>query len=235
MTSILSQYPYRRPGGVQMGFFFLTLGLISCSGAAEPVKRNRWYEGGPGAPNLHPGRNFYKADPDRYPDVGFVLHTVDVESWSANEEKKAIRNAIELCRGEFGEAYHENLIESWDGFKTHRPQWIYPGIPAIRFKPAYVVILIRNSHDYERFKKYEDDGIPPEKIPVEELLYPYKVGYLFEAEKLFADSLKNFDEWIASGFRDEKPLSLDLSADAPAHEKVYDIVTRYQEAGQRKP
>jgi len=66
-----------------------------------------------------------------------------------------------------------------------------------------------------------------------DLLRPYKVGYVFEAECLFSHTLDNVDHLIASGFRDPHPLSLDFSAGVAKHEEVYDIVSHFLESNFR--
>ncbi len=221
-------------------FHLLLISLVAitltrfCVGCDEQkyVERSRWYEGGPGAPNLHPGRNFHNEDIDKYPEVGFVTHSVEVENWDRDAEKESIYEAVDVLRKEFSTAYHENSIEAWDGLRNYRENWLPPGnIPVVRFQPKWVVIIIRNNADHKIFEKY--DGIKRPVIPDVELLFPDKVGYMFEADKVFDNQLK-ISEIIANGFRDEHPISLDHDAKYPGREDVYDIVVRYNKKHKEK-
>jgi len=221
-------------------FHFLLICIVAitlthfCVGCDEQksVERSRWYEGGPGAPNLHPGRNFHDGDIDKYPDVGFITHSVEVENWDRDAEKQAINEAIDVLRKEFSTAYLKDLITSWDDFRVYKAKWLPPGnIPIVRFKPKWVVIIIRNNFDHKIFEKY--DGIKKPLIPDVELLFPYKVGYMFETSDVFDKDL-GIADIVSKGFRDEHPLNYDRNAKYPGREMVYDIVVRYNKKHKEK-
>lgn len=177
-----------------------------------PEHRDYWGEGGPGAPNLEDGRNFYTENMERYPGYGFVLHSVNVADWDEHSERKAILDAVKRLRAEFRDSYHRKAIT----------RFVTPAKVGEHFVPfdiSKVVISIRNNAEL--------DDRNDRDIPVEELHEPVKVGYLYRAEILFGEG---DEKEIAAVFesRVPKPHHYDFSFERPKDQRVYDIVDNHE-------
>lgn len=209
--------PAMAPGNPKL-LAALCMCAIVCGCGPEPASsrpRSGWYEGGPGAPGLEPGRNFYEAYPEKFPDFGFVTHTISAKRYSPQTEREGLEAALSLCREDFGQAFRNGRIEAC--MKDASPeQRLYAGEPYVRFEPEWVVIVVSNTGD---------------AVPNNQLVSAYrmtKAGFIVSASDLLGDDVpipKIADE----AFRDPKPLEFDLSAERPRDETIYRIIERFQE------
>ena len=149
--------------------------MAGCLNSQESEARTYWGEGGPGAPGLQTGHNFYLTDLDRYPGYGIFLHHVSIEEYTLEVEKISLVSGIKQCRSAFGEAFSMDNITAFDALQSHREKWITQQQHFVRFRPDWVVIVLGN-----RKRTIPDD---------DPLMPSYAVGYVFPALDFFNSSI----------------------------------------------
>lgn len=195
--------------------------VLGCGvGPAAPQARVCWCEGGPGALGLEPGHNFYDAYVEDFPDFGIVTHTVDVKSYSAAVESKALEAALTRCRAEFSQAYRAGRIKAYM-HDAPADQRLDPELPFVRFEPKWIVVIVSNRRD-----AVSDDQL-------RSAYRMLKTGFVVSARDVLGSETSVED--VAEGaFADPKPLEYDLSAERPRDERRFRIIERFREHLQRQ-
>jgi hypothetical protein len=198
--------------------FFMIPGVTAgCDKLNIPAPRTYWGEGGPGAPGLQPGCNFYTADLDRYPGFAMFSHKIDVEIYTPEIEEAALVAGILRCRQEFGEAFRAKSLVAFDNFSSHKTDWIPAQPRFVRFQPKWVVILLSNR---EFARKRGDDPLAPSVT----------VGYVLPAAEMFDSRIAPM-KLLKDGFRDDHPIHLDAHATFPGYKDIYSIIERFRARG----
>jgi hypothetical protein len=195
---------------------YVLVGVMFASGCQNPFSANSRDYWGEGAESsrwaVQPGHNFYIADLDRYPGYAIFTHSIASKAYSPEVEQDALSAGIRRCRAEFSNGFRSQSLRAHDAFLTHRDQWL-SGIQFVRFRPEWVVIIIRNT---------EYGGDP------NDLLQPYlTVGYVMPAADVF-DSELTPEELLKRGFRDDHPVHRDPHATFPGYRDVYSIIERFR-------
>lgn len=185
------------------------------------AERELWADGSDDVRGSHVRRNFYEADRDKYPDFGIVYHVINLESFAADQERSAVKDAIAICRRQFSTAYTSEALLAWDGFGRHKSEW-RNGVRVIPFRPKWVVVILDN-----RAKLPKPGVIKDEEISEAARTRMIEAGHIFPAHEVF-DKKTPLDEVLALGSRDAVPLEFDFSNPVPADQTVYSIIERFE-------
>lgn len=200
-------------------FVILTFATV-LSGAAcssdDFSPRSFWGEGtsgsGLGPRGLLPGRNFYKADLDRYPGYGIVIHTTGREQLDPKSEQAAFRRAIEVCRKEFGVAYKLEAIKAFDGLRTHQDKSSPPGEWFVPFVPEHIAVILQID--------ISDNTVRPDSRRA------YAIGFIVDAKSAFGEI--NPDELFRLAYREESPTHEDPHGITPGYQTIYHFIERFR-------
>jgi len=198
------------------------------------VERNIWFQADIGSPRP----NEFDADPNMSPKVGIVFHFVDMkENWTSEKEQSEVNMTIKQVRSEMSNSYKADTQWAWnsgpDPFsdstleklqKQASGDWydlddrsIPPPAGRVKFKPEYVLIILRESSG--AIEGYTKEGIGS--------LMP--VGYLFNSDDFFDGSVVE-GELVQNACRILHPVQCTISENGDFQGFSYKEVYEYLEA-----